>query len=51
MQEFGVCVGGRFDGWLMWRHPDGCWISREKLADADPAKELPAALRALKGGA
>ncbi len=25
--DHGVCVGGRFNGWLMWLHPDGQWVS------------------------
>lgn len=28
-----VCVGGRWDGWKMWRHPDGGWVSIEKLTE------------------
>ncbi len=39
MQEFAVCAGGRWDGWLFWRHPDGQWVSREKLKTAPPAPE------------
>lgn len=30
-EDHGVCVGGRFDGWLMWKHPDGQWVSVRKL--------------------
>lgn len=27
-----VCLdGGKFHGWLMWRHPDGQWVSERKL--------------------
>jgi len=29
--EHAVKVGGRFDGWLMWKHPDGEWVSVRKL--------------------
>lgn len=28
-----VCVGGRWDGWKFWKHPDGQWVSLEKLAE------------------
>ncbi|AZV00370.1 hypothetical protein pthi1_p05 [Paracoccus phage vB_PthS_Pthi1] len=49
MDGYGVCVGGRYDGWLMWQHPDGQWLSKSKLDADDPAKGLHAALRALKG--
>lgn len=31
-----VCIGGRFDGWLMHRHPDGQWISVRKLDQEYP---------------
>lgn len=30
-EDHGVCVGGRFDGWLMWKHPDGQWVTVRKL--------------------
>lgn len=26
-----VCLGGRFNGWLMRKHPDGQWVSVQKL--------------------
>ena len=32
----GVCIGGRFDGWLMRKHPDGQWVSEAKLESEDP---------------
>ena len=32
----GVCIGGRFDGWMMWKHPDGQWVSEVKLESEDP---------------
>ncbi|MBV8661482.1 MAG: hypothetical protein JO107_00135, partial [Hyphomicrobiales bacterium] len=35
--KIAVCVGGRWDGWKMWRHPDGQWVSGEKLRQIDPA--------------
>ena len=29
---YAACLdGGRFNGWLMWKHPDGQWISKRKL--------------------
>ena len=28
--QHGVACGGTFDGWKMWRHPDGKWVSAEK---------------------
>lgn len=31
-EDHAVCVGGRWDGWLMWKHPDGNWVSVRKLA-------------------
>jgi hypothetical protein len=31
MHGYGVCVGGRWDGWLFWHHPDGQWVSKQKL--------------------
>lgn len=41
MHGYGVCVGGRYDGWLMWQHPDGQWVTKANLESVDP--------RALKG--
>ena len=35
----GVCVGSRFGGWLMRRHPDGQWVSVVKLQEVDPNPE------------
>jgi len=29
-----VCVGGRWDGWKFYRHPDGQWVSLEKLKES-----------------
>lgn len=31
-----VCVGGRFDGWLMQRHPDGQWVTVKSLETERP---------------
>lgn len=29
---YAACMdGGRFHGWLMWKHPDGQWVSKRKL--------------------
>lgn len=30
-KDHAVCVGGRWDGWLMYKHPDGQWVSLRKL--------------------
>lgn len=35
-EDHGVCIGGRFDGWLMWKHPDGQWVSVRKLVEERP---------------
>lgn len=47
----GVCVGGRWDGWLMIRHPDGHWVSHHKLDAVDPRTEMMDQLRAIGGDA
>lgn len=46
---YGVCVGGRFDGWLMRKHPDGQWVSVEKLELEAP--KVPAFLQTAKPAA
>lgn len=29
---YAACMdGGRYHGWLMWRHPDGQWVTKRKL--------------------
>lgn len=28
--EQGVICGGRQDGWLCWKHPDGQWVTKER---------------------
>lgn len=28
---YAACMAGPFAGWLMWKHPDGQWISKRKL--------------------
>jgi len=36
----GVCVGGRYDAWLMRRSPDGHhWVTERKLEVVDPRGE------------
>jgi hypothetical protein len=35
-ETHGVCVGGRYDGWLMWKHPDGQWVTMRKLTQENP---------------
>jgi hypothetical protein len=41
MHGYGICVGGRWDGWLFWHHPDGQWVSKQKLYAAPlPAPEV-----------
>jgi hypothetical protein len=37
----GVCIGGRWDGWLMRKHPDGQWVSVRKLETEDPLQARP----------
>jgi hypothetical protein len=27
----GICIGGRFHGWIMWKHPDGQFVTVRKL--------------------
>lgn len=41
---YGVCIGGRWDGWVIVKHPDGYWVSHNKPDPIDPA----AILRALE---
>jgi hypothetical protein len=36
-----VCVGGRFDGWRMFRHPDGQWVTAQKLEQELPSWLFP----------
>lgn len=31
-----VCVGGRWDGWLMRKHSDGQWVTVRKLEESAP---------------
>lgn len=43
--EVGIAIGGRFDGWLMRRHPDGQWVSVSKFPEEDPYAALPDFMR------
>lgn len=36
--DHGVCIGGRWNGWLMWKHPDGQWVSVKKLDRVEATK-------------
>jgi len=37
---YGVCIGGRWDGWLMRRNPDGQWVTDCKLERRSPLEGL-----------
>lgn len=39
----GVCLDGRWKGWLFRKHPDGQWVSVRKLDLADPNQNNPLA--------
>lgn len=39
--DHAVCVGGRWDGWKFYRHPDGQWVSLEKLKEESLAPSSP----------
>lgn len=39
----GVCLDGRWKGWLFRRHADGQWVSVRKLEEADPSENNPLA--------
>lgn len=43
-KEHGVCVGGRYDGYLMRRHVDGYWVTARKLEAVDPREGWTALL-------
>jgi hypothetical protein len=45
--DAGVCIGGRFNGWLMAKGRGGQWVSVRKLATEDPADSLPDWLKAI----
>ncbi|QWY83221.1 hypothetical protein [Rhizobium phage RHph_X2_25] len=37
----GVCLDGKWKGWLFRKHPDGQWVSVRKLDEADPVEGSP----------
>jgi hypothetical protein len=37
----GVVIGGKWDGWLVWRHPDGQWVTVQKAEVRDPLESIP----------
>lgn len=37
----GVVIGGRKHGWLVWRHPDGQWVTVQKADVRDPLECVP----------
>lgn len=39
----GVCLEGKWKGWLFRKHPDGQWVSVRKLDEADPMEGNPLA--------
>jgi hypothetical protein len=49
----GVCLSGRWAGWLFRKHPDGQWVSVLKLELRDPLEgnSVLAALASIRGGA
>ncbi len=40
--DHGVCVGGRWHGWIMWKHPDGQFVSVRKAEPVSPKSPIPA---------
>lgn len=34
----GICIGGRWHGWTMIRHPDGHWVSDHLAGKVDPSQ-------------
>ena len=42
-EEEGVCMDGRWRGWLFRRHADGQWVSVRKLDVQDPMQGSPLA--------
>ena len=45
---FGVCIGGRWDGWMMIQHPDGYWVSHHKPEPVHPSIVALRAISAMK---
>ncbi|MBN7804860.1 hypothetical protein JZX86_05715 [Agrobacterium rosae] len=39
----GVCLDGKWKGWLFRKHPDGQWVSVRKLEEVDTAEGNPLA--------
>lgn len=39
----GVCLEGKWKGWLFNKHPDGQWVSIRKLDETDPMEGNPLA--------
>lgn len=39
----GVCLDGKWKGWLFRKHPDGQWVSVRKLDEDDPMEGNPLA--------
>lgn len=37
----GVCLDGRWKGWLFRKHPDGQWVSVRKLDETQPFEASP----------
>lgn len=40
----GVCLEGRWKGWLFGKHSDGQWVSVRKLDEANPFEGNPLAV-------
>ena len=41
----GVVIGGSKHGWLVWRHPDGQWVTVQKAEVRDPLECRPDVFR------
>ena len=39
----GVCLDGKWKGWFFRKHPDGQWVSVQKLVEVDPMEGNPLA--------
>ena len=39
----GVCLDGKWKGWFFRKHPDGQWVSVQKLVEIDPMEGNPLA--------
>lgn len=49
--RYGVCLEGRWRGWLFRKHPDGHWISQAKLNIVDATADAPFFRTLHEGGA